>query len=217
MVSIMAPTVWGLYEWDEESQEVLRKMLFGEEVAGIGPEYKWKAETKGVAIGRIVAADLETLILSFGTRFDPIMYGSGQIILAIEELDIEKSTLQRQIDVILSHKRANRISGIIIGRLVNIRELSYPEWGKDISPQQVIVKRVKKWSNKIPLVFLDDFGHAEWDYKEIPDEEKGLLNHKFLPIPNGIMSRLEVGEMSRLQFLEPVVGKEEVKPEGDIL
>src|SRR3989344_1329527 len=156
MTNIMGPTVWGLYEWDEESQGVVRKMLLGEKVAGVGADKKWQAEIDGTAEGRIVASNLEGLVFSFGTRFDPLMYGTGPVILVLEELDIEKSTLQRQIDVILEHKRASRIAGVIVGRLTNIRELSYPEWGKDVTPQGLIEARVKKWGKgKIPLAFCD--------------------------------------------------------------
>ena len=203
MVNLMGPTVWGLSEWDSESLEYIRRTIFGEEVVGIGKEYKWKAIIEGEAEGRIVASNLEGLIFSFGTRFDPLMYGSGPVLLSIEELDIEKSTLQRQIDVILSHKRSSRIAGIFVGRLVNIREMSYPEWGKDYSAQDLIVSRVKKWGKgKIPLAFCEDFGHAEWDYEELSEQEKAKANHKFLCIPNGEMARLVVREgETRLEFL----------------
>ena len=206
IASLMGPSVWGLYEWDEESRAVIKDMVFGAEVVGIGPGYKWKGEVVGSAEGRIVAADLETLILSFGTRFDPIMYGSGPIILALEELDIEKSTLQRQIDVILSHKRATRIAGVLVGRLVNIRELSYPEWGKDITAQELVAKRVRKWGKAaVPMAFMEDFGHAEWDYENISEEDKARANHKFLTIPNGIKAKLTVGQNAcQLEYLEAI-------------
>ncbi|MBI2587250.1 LD-carboxypeptidase [Candidatus Amesbacteria bacterium] len=202
IASITGPSVWGLAEWDKDSQEMLRKMLWGEGVAGVGAEYGWRGEIEGVAEGRLVTSNLETLILSFGTRFDPLMYGSGPVVLTIEELDIDKSTLQRQIDVILGHKRAMRIAGIIVGRLVNIRELSYPEWGREVTSEGLIAKRVKMWGKgKIPLAFLADFGHAEWDYADIPEG----ANHKFVSLPNGINSRLTVTDKEcKLEYLEAV-------------
>lgn len=206
IASLMGPTAWGLDEWDDESKELMRKMIMGEPVSGIGPEYKWTGVADGTAEGRIVASNLEGLIFSFGTRFDPLMYGSGPVILMIEELDIEKSTLQRQIDVILGHKQAVRIRGIIVGRLTNIRELSYPEWGKDITARDLITQRVKKWGkNKIPLAYLEDFGHAEWDYADISEDEKAKANHKFLTIPNGINAILSVAqEGTKLEYLESI-------------
>jgi muramoyltetrapeptide carboxypeptidase LdcA involved in peptidoglycan recycling len=181
-------------------------LLFGEKVEGIGPEYGWKKGLEGEAQGKIVASNLELLIFSFGTRFDPLMYGQGQVILVIEELDIDKSTLQRQIDVILSHRRADRIAGVIVGRLVNIREVAYPEWGKSVTAEGLITQRVKKWGKgKISLAFLTDFGHAEWDYEELSAEQKTAANHKFLTLPNGIPARLVVEKDScRLEYLEGV-------------
>ncbi len=204
IVNLMGPTVWGLSEWDTESVDVVRKFIFGEAVSGIGSEYKWRPAISGEASGTIVASNLEGLIFSFGSRFDPLMYGSGPVILGLEELDIEKSTLQRQIDVILSHKRASRITGVVVGRLVNIRETSYPEWGKDFTAQDLIISRVKKWGkNKIPLAFCEDFGHAEWDYEELSEAEKIKANHKFLTIPNGLGANLSVGdEKVELRYTE---------------
>lgn len=206
MVSVMGPTVWGLPEWDEQSREIMRQLLFGDPMTGIGMEFGWRGELEGVAEGRLVASNLETLILSFGTRFDPLMYGAGNVILAVEELDIDKSTLQRQIDVILAHKRAHRIAGVIVGRLVNIRELSYPEWGREVTAEGLIAQRVKKWGKgKVALAFLADFGHAEWDYEEMPEEQKERANRKFLSLANGISARLTVREKEcKLEYLERV-------------
>ncbi|TSC86684.1 MAG: Uncharacterized protein G01um101416_651 [Microgenomates group bacterium Gr01-1014_16] len=205
MTALMGPSLWGLSDWDRESRETIRKMLFGEQVTGIDERSKWKKAIVGEAEGRMLGEDLELLILSFGTRFDPIAYGEGDIILALEELDIEKSTLQRQIDIVFSHKRANRIKGMIVGRLVNIKELSYPEWGKKLSPQELIVRRVKKFG--IPLAFCEDFGHAEWDYPPFADIKKYFYNRKFLTIPNGIRAKLTVGDKCKLEYLEDICDK----------
>lgn len=195
VVSVMGPTLWGLSDWDSYSQEYLRKILFGEEVTGIGPQAKWKPAINGVAEGKLVACDLETLVYSFGTKFDPIMYGGGgDIILAIEELDIDKSLLQRQIDIILNHKKASRIKGMIVGRLVNIRELSYPKWGYNVTPQGLIKGRVA--AINIPLAFCDDFGHAEGGWMR-------LVPERFISLVNGVKVRLTVEEKSaKLEYLE---------------
>lgn len=201
MVSVMGPSLWGLGDWDWESQEFLRKLLFGEAVEGIGPKAKWKPGIDGIAEGRLLGEDLELLILAFGTRFDPIMYGQGDIILALEELDIEKSTLQRQLDIILNHKRASRIKGIVVGRMVNIKELSYPGWGRKVTVGEIIKQRVEKF--KLPLAFCEDFGHAEWDYGPFAEIKKYFMNRRFLAIPNGVLARLTVGEGEcKLEYLE---------------
>ena len=203
-VSLMGPTLWGLADWDRETQNTMRKFLFGEIVPGILAESHWKPSLPGIAEGKIIACDLETLIFSFGTKFDPIMYsGSGPLLLGLEELDIDKSTLQRQIDIISNHKRANRIKGMFVGRLVNIKEFSYPEWGKKFTPQGIFEERIRRMG--IPLAFCDDFGHAEWDYQPFPEIKKRFMNKTFLTIPNGIMGRLVVAEReTRLEYLEEV-------------
>lgn len=203
LVSIMGPSLWGLVEWDRESQEILRKILVGETVSGIGSGYRWKAMVRGEAEGQLVASNLEGLIYSFGTRFDPFMYGEGNILLALEELDIDKSTLQRQIDIVLSHKRARRIKGIIMGRLTNIKEVSYPEWGKRVTPQGLVTDRIKKIG--VPFAFCEDFGHAEWDYGRLAAMKKYLMNRKFLSLPNGIRAKLTVDQAeTKLEYLESI-------------
>ncbi|MEK9201293.1 MAG: hypothetical protein AAB909_04970, partial [Patescibacteria group bacterium] len=202
-VSLMGPTLWGLPEWDKYSQEMLRKIIFGEMVSGINEDAKWRAEINGEVEGQIVASNLETLIFSFGTRFDPFMYGNGPIILVLEELDIDKSTLQRQIDIVLSHKRAKRLAGVVIGRMTNIREVGYPKWGKKVTVQGLITARVKKLG--IPLAFCQDFGHAEWDYGPFAGIKHLFSNRRFLSVPNGVKARLTVGEKdSKLEYLETI-------------
>jgi muramoyltetrapeptide carboxypeptidase len=201
IISVMGPTLWGLSDWDSYSQEYLRRILFGEAVEGIGAQAKWKPSILGVAEGKLVACDLETLIYSFGTKFDPIMYGGGgDIILAIEELDIDKSLLQRQIDIILNHKKTSRIKGMVVGRLVNIRELSYPKWGKKVTPQGLIKGRVAPIN--IPLAFCDDFGHAENGWLHFGPE-------RFISLVNGVKVRLTVEEkLCKLEYLESLCQKD---------
>lgn len=204
MVSIMGPNLAGLSEWDKRSQNEIKKLLFGENPDGLHADAKWKPQSYGVVEGRLLVSNLETLILSFGTRFDPVMYGSGNIILGLEELDIDKSALQRQIDTVLNHKRAGRISGIFVGRLVNIVEKSYPEWGQKVTAEGLIADRVHKWgSGKCPMAFCTDFGHPEWTYGPLPGIKYYFSNRRFFPLPEGIMVRLTVEEKSvKLEYLE---------------
>jgi len=202
MVSVVGPNLGGLSEWDKRSQDMMRQILFGEPVAGIGADAKWKAELPGTAVGKLLVSNLETLIFSFGTRFDPLMYGSGDVILGFEELDIDKSALQRQIDIVFNHKRAKRIAGVFVGRLVNIREVSYPEWGKKVTAEGLVVDRGKRFG--VPLAFLNDFGHPEWTGAGALVKYP-FANKRFVPIPNGIEARLTVGEKEcKLDYLEPI-------------
>lgn len=206
IASLMGPNLWGLPDWNKRSQALLRQMLVGEKVDGIDESWHWKSVTTGEGEGRIVACDLETLIFSFGTKFDPLMYGEGgNIILGIEELDIEMSTLQRQVDIIFNHKKAHRIKGFVCGRLVNIKEASYPEWGKAYTPQKLVAERLRKIG--IPMAFCDDFGHPEWDYGELVEIKKYFHNRNFVTIPNGMKVKLVVEEKTaRLDYLESVCG-----------
>lgn len=209
-VSATCPNISGLYDWDKKSQEAVRAMLFGE---AITPPDSWRADVEGVGQGRIVASNLETLILSFGTRYDPIMYGSGDVILALEELDIDKSTLQRQIDTVLNHKRAGRIKGVFIGRLVNISEVSYPEWGRKVTAEGLISARIKRFG--VPLAFCYDWGHPEWVYGKFTQIKYYFANRRFIPIPNGVLAKLVVSDKDcRLEYLEEVCQREESKEES---
>jgi muramoyltetrapeptide carboxypeptidase len=45
IASLMGPNLWGLPDWNKSSQELMRKLLFGEKVMGIGPEAKWRGVT----------------------------------------------------------------------------------------------------------------------------------------------------------------------------
>ena len=207
IVNIMGPNLGGLTEWwDKWSGEYLRKMMFGEEIIGIGNEAKWRAGVAGEGRGKVLASNLETLILSFGTRYDPMMYGGGDVILCLEELDIDKSALQRQVDTVLNHKKAGRIRGIIIGRLANISEVSYPEWGRKVTAEGLITARVKKFG--IPLGYLADFGHPEWVYGKFTQIKYFFANRRFYSFANGVMAKLVVDERGgKLEYLEPIVRK----------
>lgn len=208
MVSVTGPTLWGLADWDKITQDYLKAMLFGEKVGGIGEKANWKPVVGGEAEGRIVVSNLETLVLSFGTRFDPIMYGRGDMILGFEELEIDKSLLQRQVDIILSHKRAKKVKGIIVGRLTNIREKSYPMWGNKVTAEGLVADRARNFG--VPMAFCNDFGHADWDGGFLGGIKKYLSNRRFMPIANGVRGRLTVGDpLCKLEYLEDICNLED--------
>lgn len=204
IVNIQGPNLTGLVEKDERSLEWLRKMLFGETGLSIGEESRWTSMIPGEAEGTLLVSNLDSLITVLGTRFDPIMHGSGDLILGIEEWWIDKSTLQRQVDTILNHQRAGRIKGFLLGRLVGVGEDSYPEWGKKITPQALIEGRVRI-KGGIPMAELADFGHPteeSWLTERFPKLKKP---ESFLGLPNGIKVKFTVEEKgARLTFLEPI-------------
>lgn len=204
IVNIHGPNMTGLAEKDLKSQEWIRRMLFGETGMEIGSEGSWTGIIPGVAKGTLLTTNLDSLIAVLGTKFDPIMHGSGDIILGIEEWWIDKSTLQRQVDTIFNHQRADRIKGFILGRLIGIDEESYPMWGKKITPQQLIEGRVRI-KGAIPMAELDDFGHPpddNWFTERFPRFKKPVT---FLGLPNGVNVQFTVESGSaRLQFLESI-------------
>ncbi len=225
ITSIMGPNVWGLSDWDDETKHLLRKAITGEALTGVPNTAHWEAMIPGTAEGMIIASNLDSLICSLGTWFDPIMSAEGDVLLALEDWNIEKSLLQRQIDSILNHRQAKKIKGFVIGRLTNIVERSYEVWGKQHTAKAIIADRVRRFG--VPLAFCSDFGHPEWEDQSFSALKKRFCNRKFIPLPNGIRARLQVESGNcELQYLESIfepppkspapeeVRNEPIKPES---
>jgi muramoyltetrapeptide carboxypeptidase len=214
--SVMGPTMWGLSDWDEVTRETIRKVIAEGKAPDITEKGRWRDVLPGTAVGRIVASNLETLVYSFGSRFDPLMYGRGEVILCFEDLDIEKSQLQRMIDIVLNHKRANRIKGIIIGRLTNVREKSYPKWGMKVTAEGLAADRVKGFG--VPMAFCDEFGHmdSDWEGGFFDVIKKRLAYRRFIPLINGMNARLTVAASAcKLEYLEGLCQETEDEPTKD--
>jgi muramoyltetrapeptide carboxypeptidase len=207
IVSLMGPNVWGLSEWDDESTSYLRRMIQGEKITGIPPTAHWEAMIPGSVDGTLIVSNLDSLICSLGTWFDPLMAVEGDVILGLEDWNIQKSLLQRQMDSILNHRQAKKIKGFLIGRLTNIVEESYEEWGRHHTAKSIIADRVKKFN--VPLAFCADFGHPEWEDPRTSALKKRLCNRRFFTIPNGVRGRLTVepGNCS-LTYLESILAED---------
>lgn len=206
LATIHGPNLSGLPDWNLTSKNWLKRMLFGERIPCIGSEADWKTIIPGEAQGVLLVSNLDSLAATLGTKFDPLMHGTEEVILGLEEWWIEKSTLQRQIDIILNHKRSKRIRGIILGRFVGVGEQSYPRWGKRLTVETLVEGRIRL-RNGIPLAKLPDFGHPRsharagrvFSFRHKPET--------FLSLPNGIKVKLTLDAGSgRLQFLEPITG-----------
>ena len=213
--SVMGPTLWGLPEWDEVTRETMRKLISEGKAPDINDKGRWKDILPGTAEGRIVASNLETLVYSFGTRFDPLMYGRGDVVLCFEELEIDKSQLQRMIDIVLNHKRAKRIKGLIIGRLTNIREKSYPKWGMEVTAEGLASDRARRFG--VPMAFCDEFGHLDTEPEGglVDLIKKQLAYKRFIPLINGIQVRLTVAASScKLEYLESPCQTEDELPKS---
>jgi len=204
IASIHGPNLSGIMTWDEKTRKWLKDMLFDGDNFEIGSEANWKILISGEAQGQLLTSNLDALITTFGTKYDPLMHGTSDVILGIEEWWIDKSTLQRQVDTILNHKKSDRIKGLILGRFVGIGEQSYPEWGKKVTSHALIEGRVRV-KGGIPLVVLSDFGHPSekgWFEEKFPVFSKP---DSFLSLPNGIQVKLSADSSSAtLKFLEKV-------------
>jgi len=205
IVSIHGPNLSGLPYWDISSQEWIRKMLFGEIDKNSLAEWTWKMVIPGEASGRLLVSNLDTLITCFGNKFDPLENGNENLILGIEEYNQYKSNIQRQMDMIMNHKKSWRIKGIVLGRMTNLfKDKGYKEWEKQRNVLDVIKDRVLAVKD-IPIVSFSDFGHAVrggWLREHFPLFEKPQT---FLGLPNGIRVQLNVMKKnSFLKILEPI-------------
>jgi len=202
IVSLHAPNICGLYRRSFTTQKSLYLSLIGELPAEIGPLADWKPLVPGFVRGRLLVSNLECLVNLLGTPLDPLKESSEDLILALEEVGEEKSTISRWLSTLAFHTETKKIGGIIIGRFTKIGEKDYPIWGKEIGIKDLFLKFFGK--RKIPIASLSEFGHIE--------EKRSLLNLRrrervdFLTLPSGAKVLFKVKPTScRLRFLEKVV------------
>jgi len=202
IVSIHGPNLSGLPFWDEKSLKWLKSLLFAEEsTMELGSDYTWKPLVYGEAEGRILVSNLDSFVTTLGTKFDPLMHGRDPVLLCLEEGWVQKSTLQRQIDTILNHKRFDRVKAVILGRFEETWEESYPEWGKKVTAESLVESRLRISGVGVPLVVFPNFGHVV---------EPGFIRRifpvkrsSFVSLPNGVYAKLAVESSSaNLLFLE---------------
>lgn len=200
--SLHAPNLSGLFERSLDSQKSLKLSLLGDLPAEIGPMFDWETIEQGFVKGRLLVSNLESLVHVLGTPFDPLNAGDEPIVLAVEEVGENKSTIARWLDSLLNHVHAKRIQGIILGRFTKIGEKDYPAWGMEFSVERIFTKAFG--GARIPIASLPIFGHVE--------EKKGLLKKKgreridFLSLPTGVNVMFKVKpESCRLTFLEKAI------------
>ncbi|MER3570428.1 MAG: hypothetical protein C4348_02410, partial [Patescibacteria group bacterium] len=165
ILNIHGPNFVGLSELTEDSINYLKKILFEGKIEEIDSSHKWSVLIPGEAEGIILASNLESLIFNLGTRFDPILHGKDDLILAIEDIFVEKSAIARMIDTLLNHKKAHRIKGLILGRFVGIYEADYSYKYQKTSYEKIIESRIKN-KKDIVLVKLEEFGHSIFSLEE---------------------------------------------------
>lgn len=195
IVSVCGPNVWGLTYWKKESRIWLQKMLFGET-----PVFPDKGEVliRGKAEGKLLATNLESLAVSLGTKYDPILSGEDDLILLVEDWKYSLSSVQRQFDAIFDHAKFDRIKGIILGRFSLPYEFSYPKWAKKTDLVSLVKEKLLK-RRKLPLVTIPFFGHpTHWFYKNGRGKENNLA------MPSGTKVSLVASKKVVISCLERV-------------
>lgn len=159
--SVHGTNLAGLSDLDHESQEWTRKLLFGEIDKTIPLISDGVAIVEGTVRGRLLSSNLDSLVTCFGTNFDPFDYGDDDLILGLEEFEQFKCDIQRQIDMIMNHKKANRIKGIVLGKFRNLKfDEEYSKWYLKNETWEIIAKRIAAVNKDIPVITWTNFGHV---------------------------------------------------------
>lgn len=203
IVSLYAPNLVGFYQRSLTTQKSLRLSLLGGLLVEIGPLFDWKPIVPGFAQGRLLVANLQSLVDVLGTAFDPLAGNDNEgLILALEEVGENKSTISRWLERLASHRQSVRIKGIILGRFTKIGEKDYPAWGREISVEQVFLKIFGQ--KRLPLACLPEFGHTEEEKRFLRPKSREKID--FLSLPCGVRVLFKVkSESCRLKFLEKAI------------
>lgn len=162
LVSVCGPNICGLADWKPKSQEWMRRILMG---GKLDYPSRGRVFVEGETEGVILASNLDSLVINFGTKYDPLMGGQEKVILLVEELREDISRLQRHFEAIFDHDNIDRISALILGRLSMLHEGSYPGWAKNVDIYNLILEKMAR-RNRIPFAQIDYFGHAStWSSK----------------------------------------------------
>jgi muramoyltetrapeptide carboxypeptidase len=170
--SLHGPNLAGLSDLDEESIAWTKKILFNETDKKEPLISDGVTIREGKGVGRLLCSNLDSLVACFGTKYDPLD-GEGDLILGIEEFEQFKSDIQRQIDMIMGHKRADRIKGFILGKFRNLKfDEEYSDWYVKNETWEIIAKRIAAVNKDIPVITWSNFGH---------------IGDKFIAFKNGIV------------------------------
>lgn len=186
-----SPNLAGLSFHNKETQESLRKAIIGEAELSYGKDFFTNIIIQGKAEGYFLPTNLETLTRLFGSKFDPLENFDGQIILGLEEIYEDKSTLIRMMEQVISHKSFEKIKGIVLGKFLIEREVEYPKWGEKITLSDIFISLLKE--KNIPIVEFPHFGHMEEQRKAFKILRKKAKPGKniygddfFLSLPTGV-------------------------------
>lgn len=144
--------------WEKFTRNYFVKALFQSEPIGkISGLTSWKILKRGKARGRLLGGNLSVLRTLLGTEYEPDWQGA---ILFWEDCD----ETYEDLDHFLTHLKLagifNKINGMIIGKLHNIKKI---ETRSDIaklsffSPRKIILERTREY--KFPIISNVSFGH----------------------------------------------------------
>ncbi|MFZ5559728.1 MAG: S66 peptidase family protein [Patescibacteria group bacterium] len=210
ITGIHASNLGGLASHNKETQESLRKALFGEMELNYGPKFFTKILIPGKAEGYFLPTNLETLTHLFGSKFDPLENFDGPIILGLEEVWEDKSDVRRMFEEIILHRCFNKVKGIVLGRFVGDSEIEYPKWGKKTSWHDLFISLLK--DKNIPVAEFPNFGHLEEQRKAFKllriGRKKNIYSENlFLALPVGAKTILNaLSDNPSLIFQDQAVG-----------
>ena len=190
VVGLHAPNLVGLSFHNKKTQESLRKALLGEAPLYYNSQFFAKVLIPGAAEGYFLPTNLEALVHLFGSKFDPLENFDGPIILGLEEIYEDKSSVIRMMERIISHKNFGKVKGIILGRFLLGKEIEYPKWGKRTKISELFISLLK--DKNVALVEFPNFGHIKEQRKafkilRLKRKKKTIYTENlFLALPIGI-------------------------------
>lgn len=159
VVGLHAPNLVGLFFHNKKTQESLRKALLGQASLYYNSQFFSRILISGTAEGHFLPTNLEALTHLFGSKFDPLENFDGPIILGLEEIYEDKSTVIRMMERIISHKSFHKIKGIVLGRFLIEKEIEYPKWGKKTGFSELFTSLLR--DKNLPTAIFPNFGHLE--------------------------------------------------------
>lgn len=142
----------------------------------------------GSVEGAVVAGNLSTLLVLAGSRYWPDVDGA---ILCVEEDESESpASVDRMVTQLRTMGVFRRIAALLVGRFHPGAGFCRAEPLKD-----VLLTATRGY--RLPIAVDFDFGHTD----------------PMFILPNGIRARVELGDVPRLELLEPAVEGRESKEE----
>jgi len=142
---------------------------------------QWECWRPGKARGRLIGGYLGAISLLYRTSYWP---QAEDNILFWEALQTQPHEIERQFTVAESEGMFEKVTGMIVGKLVGCEEKDYEGMLPDI--KEILLEITKEYG--FPIIGNADFGHG------------GI----FMPMPEGILAEINAEQLS-IELVEPVV------------